>query len=261
MEQLRQESREYGIRFCEFLKYYLENEKVDSILLSYEMYIKKLKEKDNIPIFCFDSKHKEMKKYNNRNLAKLFSSGRQWELRRGLSLMVEYLIVYRYNHIIEQNPIEVDKGKYSWDFAVYSHYEELIEEVEEEFPSNRIIRGYDYLKKVELKVSLGEKAEKIDSESIYILEVVLTIDKLITMIDSIVKRDRKTLYHIIDELYLQMVDKLKDMKAVKKKEVYSDRINERNTPQGFNWDALIELEEMKAMNRIEKEKSPLDLGI
>lgn len=197
IKEQRKENEKIAKNYFSFLHFWLNEgkNKTDINTLVAEMLNNREIVEDNFFKWCWDSKHYNVKKtYSKEKINKKLNKRNRWQLKRGLGLALEHLIVHYFKDELIPSDDNRQYGVYAYDFLVLNQ-----KEIE-----------YNLYDKVDLKISFGRKSMFQRNESIYNIEVVLRDNQLKELFKAVAEGSKEKLKEICNnEILVPLKDKLK----------------------------------------------------
>ena len=222
----REENQTIARNYFNFLREWLrksEDREIESFLISYEMTRNQSIVKDPYLLICWDRDHyNSMRGYSKKNIYKKLTPDTRWQLKRGLGLALEHLLVYHFRELIPAYG-NVQSGLYSYDFYV---------------PSKKDSK-FCYYDKVDLKICFDDdpmkdhtKPKKHRNKSIYNIEIDFDFLKTYGILMATAEGNSQKLREFCQEIYREI--KLKLLERDREKEGF--QLEPLHIKNSDNWE-------------------------
>ena len=217
IKEQRKENEKIAKNYFSFLNFWLNEgkNKTDINTLVAEMLNNREIVEDNFFKWCWDSEHYNVKKtYSKEKINKKLNKRNRWQLKRGLGLALEHLIVHYFEDELIPSDDNRQYGVYAYDFLVLNQ-----KEIE-----------YNLYDKVDLKISFGRPSTFQRNKSIYNIEVVLSDTQLKELFKAVAEGNKEKLKKICNN---EILNPLKDKLKIRDRAVLeTERLNVKNSD---NW--------------------------
>ena len=240
IREVRKENMQIAKNYCEFFNWWLENgkNKTDINTLVDEMIEHREIVKNRYLKNCWDSKHYGVKN-KIKNIDKRLTKEDRWQLKRGLGLMIEHSLTNYFKDLIIPCGNNKEYGYYAKDFYLVVK----VDNNKREFVKyecgleiyTKIDRTY-ILEAIDLKLHYGKEPSDYNrNDSIYNIDVVLLREELISLLEAIRKKNKKSFSSVLCLIYDRMILELRKRKEwITKFEILEyNKIhfgNEKNSP-------------------------------
>lgn len=193
----REENQTIARNYFNFLREWLRKEQPKEkyliVMLAYEMVINRNIIDDPYLLICWDRDHFDsMRGYKKKNIYKKLTPDTRWQLKRGLGLALEHLLVYHFRDELIPAYGNVQSGLYSYDFYVLNR------------KGNKVC----YYDKVDLKICFDYAPMKDHrnhrNHSIYNIEIVLDMVEICDILLAVTEKNSKKLKEFCQKIYNQL---------------------------------------------------------
>lgn len=181
LNKVRRKNDAIARNYCEFMYYWLNKGKAraEPETLAREIINHREWAKDNYSMLCWTYDHYKGLKGSYNELDNYFDINTRWELKRGLGLMLEHSLtgIYKSHYLPCKN--NVGQGSKSYDFIYFKN---------------------GLFSPIDLKLNFGRKAKHQRNNSKYNLNVLLTLEDITTIFESIKENNRDRFLKVIDKI-------------------------------------------------------------